>query len=43
MITRPGKPYDEAVVQEDVRRLLNTRWFAPGGVKVTPPSGPTAR
>lgn len=34
MHTRPGKPYDDATVQEDVRRLLNTRWFAPGGVEV---------
>ena len=32
--TRVGKPYDEAIVAEDVRRLLNTRWFAPGGVRV---------
>ncbi len=35
MQTRPGKPYDEAVVLEDVRRLLNTKWFAPGGVEVS--------
>jgi outer membrane protein assembly complex protein YaeT len=34
MQTRPGKPYDEAVIQEDVRRLLNTKWFAPGGVRI---------
>jgi outer membrane protein assembly complex protein YaeT len=34
MMSRPGKPYDEAVIQEDVRRLLNTKWFAPGGVKI---------
>ncbi|MGL4420796.1 MAG: POTRA domain-containing protein, partial [Gemmataceae bacterium] len=32
--SRPGKPYDETTVQEDVRRLISTRWFAPGGVKV---------
>ena len=32
--TRVGKPYDETIVQDDVRRLLNTRWFAPGGVRV---------
>ncbi|MFQ6049315.1 MAG: POTRA domain-containing protein, partial [Phycisphaerae bacterium] len=25
--TRPGQPYDEAVVQEDIRRLLQTRRF----------------
>ncbi len=35
MQTRPGKPYDEAVIQEDVRKLLNTKWFAPGGVEVS--------
>ena len=34
MQTRPGKPYDESVVQEDVRRLLNTGWFAPGGIRI---------
>lgn len=34
MTTKAGRPYDEAVVQEDVRRLLNTGWFAPGGVEV---------
>src|SRR5207248_8735515 len=32
MQTRPGKPYDEVTVGEDVRRLIATRWFAPGGV-----------
>lgn len=34
MQTRPGKTYDEGTVQDDVRRLIGTRWFAPGGVKV---------
>lgn len=34
MQTRPGKPYDEGTIAEDVRRLLNTRWFAPGGVRI---------
>lgn len=34
MHTRPGKPYDEATVQEDVRRLYNTRWFTPSGVRI---------
>lgn len=34
MHTRAGRPYDEATVQEDVRRLYNTRWFAPNGVRV---------
>ncbi len=35
MQTKPGKPYDETVILEDVRRLANTRWFAPGGVEVS--------
>src|SRR5438477_10013122 len=34
MQTRPGKPYDEVTVGEDVRRLIATRWFAPDGVKI---------
>ncbi|MGL6096183.1 MAG: outer membrane protein assembly factor BamA, partial [Fimbriiglobus sp.] len=34
MVTKPGKPYDENTIAEDVRRLLNTKWFAPGGVRV---------
>jgi len=34
MHTRPGKPYDETIIQDDVRRLLNTKWFAPGGVRI---------
>lgn len=34
MHTRAGKTYDEATVQEDVRRLLNTRWFTPSGVRI---------
>ena len=33
MHTRAGKPYDEAVAQEDVRRLHATKWFVPGGVQ----------
>lgn len=32
--TRKGVVYDEAVAQEDVRRLLATKWFVPGGVQV---------
>ncbi|MCZ2341183.1 MAG: outer membrane protein assembly factor BamA [Bacteroidales bacterium] len=32
--TRPGKVYDDGLVQQDVRQLLSTRWFAPGGVRV---------
>ena len=34
MHSRPGKAYDEATIQEDVRRLLNTRWFTPSGVRI---------
>jgi outer membrane protein assembly complex protein YaeT len=32
--TRAGRPYDETVAQEDVRRLHATRWFVPGGVQL---------
>jgi hypothetical protein len=32
MTTRAGRAYDETAMQEDVRKLLATRWFAPGGV-----------
>ena len=31
--TRAGVPYDEAVAQEDIRRLHATKWFIPGGVQ----------
>ncbi len=34
MHSRPGKPYDEALIQEDVRRLHATKWFVPGSVEV---------
>jgi outer membrane protein insertion porin family len=34
MHTRPGKPYDQATIQEDVRRLQSTRWFTPDGVRI---------
>ncbi|MBN9122302.1 MAG: outer membrane protein assembly factor BamA [Planctomycetes bacterium] len=34
MHSRAGKPYDEATVQEDVRRLYNTRWFTPSGIRI---------
>ncbi len=34
MQTRPGKVYDETIVQDDVRRLIATKWFAPGGVRI---------
>jgi outer membrane protein assembly factor BamA len=29
MQTKAGKPYDETLVADDVRRLIATRWFAP--------------
>lgn len=32
--TRAGKPYDQALIQEDVRRLQGTRWFTADGVRV---------
>jgi outer membrane protein assembly complex protein YaeT len=34
MHSRVGKPYDEATIQEDVRRLYNTRWFTPSGIRI---------
>ena len=34
MHSRVGKPYDEAVVQEDIRRLHATKWFTPGTIQV---------
>ena len=34
MHSRVGKPYDDATIQEDVRRLYNTRWFTPSGIRI---------
>ncbi|MBY0514294.1 MAG: outer membrane protein assembly factor BamA, partial [Gemmataceae bacterium] len=34
MHTRAGKPYSEATIQDDVRRLHATKWFVPGSVEV---------
>lgn len=34
MHSRAGKPYDEAVIQEDIRRLHGTKWFTPGSIQV---------
>ena len=34
MHSRTGKPYDDATIQEDVRRLYNTRWFTPSGIRI---------
>jgi len=35
MVSRPGIPYEEVHVQEDVRKLHATKWFVPGGVQVS--------
>ena len=35
MHTRAGKPYDDAVISDDVRRLLATQLFIPGTVSVS--------
>jgi outer membrane protein assembly factor BamA len=43
MTTRAGRAYDEATVQEDVRKLLATKWFAPGGVRVSTEVGADGR
>jgi outer membrane protein assembly factor BamA len=43
MTTRAGRAYDEAAVQEDVRKLLATHWFAPGGVRVSTEVGSDGR
>lgn len=34
MTTRPGKAYDDAVIGEDVRRLIGTGWFEQGQVRI---------
>ncbi len=34
MHSRAGKLYDQALIQEDVRRLQSTRWFTPDGIRV---------
>src|SRR5262245_7306741 len=43
MHSRPGIAYEEAVVQEDVRRLHGTKWFTPGGVQILTKSEPDGR
>ncbi|HYH68299.1 MAG TPA: outer membrane protein assembly factor BamA [Urbifossiella sp.] len=40
MHTRPGRPYDETVANEDVRRLVATKWFVPGGVRLHTAAAP---
>jgi outer membrane protein insertion porin family len=34
MHTRPGVAYEEATMQEDIRRLNATKWFVPGAVQI---------
>jgi outer membrane protein assembly complex protein YaeT len=34
MHTKPGRPYDPAVANEDVQRLSRTRWFQPNGIEI---------
>lgn len=34
MQSRPGRAYDEGLMQEDVRKLQATRWFTPGGIQI---------
>jgi outer membrane protein assembly complex protein YaeT len=41
--TRAGRPYDEGVAQEDVRRLHATKWFTPGGVQIHTKNEPDGR
>jgi outer membrane protein assembly complex protein YaeT len=43
MFSRPGIAYEEAVIQEDVRRLHNTKWFVPGGVQILTKNDPDGR
>ena len=43
MHSRPGVAYEEATVQEDVRRLHATKWFAPGGVQILTKNDPDGR
>jgi outer membrane protein assembly complex protein YaeT len=43
MYSRPGVAYEEAVVQEDVRRLHATKWFVPGGVQILTKNDPDGR
>jgi outer membrane protein assembly complex protein YaeT len=38
-----GKPYDEATIQEDVRRLYNTHWFMAGAIRVSTVNEPDGR
>ena len=35
MHSKEGKPYDEGVIQDDIRRLHATKWFTPGTIQVS--------
>ena len=43
MHSQPGHHYEEATVQEDVRRLHATKWFIPGGVQILTKNDPDGR
>ncbi|MFO0803653.1 MAG: outer membrane protein assembly factor BamA [Gemmataceae bacterium] len=43
MHSKAGKPYDEAVMQEDIRRLHGTKWFTPGSIQVHTQVGPDGK
>lgn len=43
MHSQPGKAYEDATVNEDVRRLQGTKWFIPGGVQVHTKNDPDGR
>src|SRR5437660_1286309 len=43
MHSKPGKPYSEALIQEDVRRLHATKWFVPGSIEVRTALQPDGR
>ncbi|WP_439623462.1 outer membrane protein assembly factor BamA [Gemmata sp.] len=43
MHARPGIAYEEAAIQEDVRRLNSTKWFTPGGIQILTVKEPDGR
>jgi len=43
MHSKTGKPYDEAMMQEDIRRLHGTKWFTPGSIQVHTQTGPDGK
>src|SRR5436309_1209400 len=34
MLSKPGKAYEEATIQEDVHKLIGTGWFEQGQVRI---------